>query len=380
MYINLKRFLIVVITLLISFYSISIVYAANIKIGLLNNTKKASVASYSNSLLIPEGSKKGILQLDKLSLYNFYSDSGSLVISNKNDEKRFKTGFNSLLIIPSSKKNYVYAKGRWYRGYLKLMARGNTVTVINVIDIEDYLKSVVPSEMPANWKIEALKAQAIAARSYALANLKKRECLGYDLKDDTDDQAYKGVASENSRSNFAVENTKNLVMVQGNSVIPAYYHSSSGGYTDNEAWSEKINFVRCVKDYDAASPDSRWVKNFTLGNLKNLLNRAGYRIDDVINIQVTKKSKTGRAKKLRIIGNNSSLNISGEEFRKALNLSSNYFSLLLKQDNLMIMGRGSGHGVGMSQWGAKALAEKGYTAYQILGYYFSNVKLKAINN
>ena len=201
---------------------------------------------------------------------------------------------DSLVLRPDS-AGYVSAKGRWYRGKLMVKVSGGKLIVINDLDLEDYIKGVVPSEMPPSWESEALKAQAIAARSYALANLGKQSRYGYDLKDNTEDQAYGGASVETNKTNRAVEETRGLVLTYDMKIICAYYSASAGGYTNTNAWGSNLPYLHSVFSFD-------------------------------------------------------------EDVKK------------------------SGHGVGMSQHGANNLAKQGYNAYQILQYFYQNVKFAKLNN
>src|SRR5262249_55299463 len=132
--------------------------------------------------------------------------------------------------------------GKLVRGALSIQpaSQGAGVNVVNYLDLEDYLLSVVPSEMPSGWPIEALKAQAISARSYAVSNLGKHGADGYDLKDNIEDQVYSGVKSEAESANLAVSSTQDLVLKYEGKPICAYFHSASGGGTETSenVWSK----------------------------------------------------------------------------------------------------------------------------------------------
>ena len=267
--------------------------ALAIRVGLLTNSSFANFAVSKEGSIIDGYTGRLITNLQGRQIYRISGGSHGLVLSLKGGSFNSNTNY---IIIQTTQDGLVYAKNKWYRGSLIAYNTGTGVTIVNSIDIESYLMGVVPSEMPSKWNPEAHKAQAIAARSYAIANLGKRARYGYDLKDTPEDQAYGGASAENLRTNYAVEQTKGQVLVCGNKVIPAYYHSSSGGYTVNSGsvWLRDLPFVRSVPSFD--------------GNLPK-----------------------------------------------------------------------RGHGVGMSQYGANFLANYGYNAYQILGYFYKNVKLYRIN-
>ena len=149
-------------------------------------------------------------------------------------------------------QGFLCSKRAWYRGDFMLYNWGNTgITLINNLPLEDYLKGVVPSEMPSKWNTEALKAQAIAARSYAVAtkNAGKHASQGFDLLDTTADQAYGGASAEKETTSKAVDDTKGIVIVQEKrGVLPAYYHASSGGQT--KVWESGSSFLQSVPSAD----------------------------------------------------------------------------------------------------------------------------------
>ena len=133
-----------------------------------------------------------------------------------------------------------------------LVNDGLGLTVINDVPLEKYLKGVVPSEMPSSWEHDAHKAQAIAARSYAIANLGKRAKHGYDLKDTPEDQAYGGASAETNQTNEAVEETEGIVLVYEGKIIPAYYSASAGGQTRSagQVWTKDLAFLKSVPSFD----------------------------------------------------------------------------------------------------------------------------------
>ncbi|MBC7996544.1 MAG: SpoIID/LytB domain-containing protein, partial [Leptolyngbya sp.] len=150
------------------------------------------------------------------------------------------------LVVPKGKDSLISISGKVYRGAMWFRpvrtAEGVAIRVVNLVDLEDYLLSVVPSEMPANWHVEALKAQSIAARSYAVANLGKNERDGYDVKDTVDDQVYLGVESETPNGNRACDETSSVVLRHNQKVISAFFHSTSGGATElgEHVWGREI--------------------------------------------------------------------------------------------------------------------------------------------
>ena len=174
------------------------------------------------------------------------------VIAVKIDGEYKVINSNKIVIKPESEDDYVSVKRKWYRGHFQVINSGDGLTVINDIPLELYLQGVVPSEMPASWEINAHKAQAIAARSYALANMGKRAKHGYDLKDTPEDQAYGGVSSETAQTNEAVVETEGIVLINSGKIIPAYYSASAGGHAKeaSEVWTKNLDFIKAVPSFD----------------------------------------------------------------------------------------------------------------------------------
>ena len=173
------------------------------------------------------------------------------VIAIKIDGKFYKINSDNI-VIKTLDTGYVCTKSKWYRGILIVQNKGGKLTVINDVSIEDYIKGVVPAEMPAGWETEAHKAQAVAARSYAVANLGKRASLGFDLKDTPEDQAYGGASVETAKTNKAVEDTKGIVLTYDMKVITAYYSASAGGksVSASDVWGGNLPYLRSVPSFD----------------------------------------------------------------------------------------------------------------------------------
>ena len=162
-----------------------------------------------------------------------------------------KINSNKIVIKPES-NGFISVKKKWYRGHFQVINDGIGLTVINDIPLELYLQGVVPSEMPPAWEHDAHKAQAIAARSYAIANMGKRAKYGYDLKDTPEDQAYGGASSETPQTNDAVIETSGLVLIHDGKIIPAYYSASAGGHTKSasQVWTKDLAFIKAVPSFD----------------------------------------------------------------------------------------------------------------------------------
>jgi stage II sporulation protein D len=264
---------------------------------------------------------------------------------------------------------YLNYKNNFYRGYMEISKSG---WLINVINMEDYLLSVVPSEMPAYYPLEALKAQAVASRTYALVNKGKHG--EFDLCNTTHCQVYKGMKKENERSTKAVMDTKGEVIVYNGSPIKAFFHSSSGGYTEacKYVWGQDLPYLQSVKDVDELLLDT-WTREITLGDLLVKIRSLGIPLGNEFSIEV-EKTPSDRVYNIIFKDDYGVYYIKGTTFRSLFNLPSTLFNFSLNSDGqILIVGRGNGHGVGLSQKGAKFLAEKGYNYREILKYYYQGV-------
>ncbi|CAN5547106.1 hypothetical protein BH11CYA1_BH11CYA1_30890 [soil metagenome] len=292
----------------------------------------------------------------------------------------------------SSSVALVGVNGKLYRGAVVLKPCSKTdtngitstsgITLVNILDLEDYLLSVVPSEVPSLWPKEVLKAQAIAARSYAVANLGKHKVDGYDVKATVDDQVYRGVIAESAETNAAVAETAGLVLKNNNKVISAFFHSTSGGSTEvsENVWGKPLPYLKSVVDYDDAAPKFTWRKTITSQALGKALFGSTPDSQTLLGVLVIGRhpGDSQRVKDVLVIGQNSARLIAGTELRRLFNLPSTQFSLFQSDSSYIFSGRGYGHGLGLSQWGAKALADNGYNAEQILSYYYKDVTIEPL--
>ena len=241
---GMKRFLFIILAL---FLLTPPSYA--IKIGLQTNVGKSYIGASTKAEIIDCNTNKLLFTMDKMQGYEFKSQRGKIAIKVNGDYTTLNT--NKLVIKPSG-NGFVSAKKRWYRGYLMLLASSEGLTVINDVEIEKYIQGVVPSEMPSSWQHDAHKAQAIAARSYAIANMGKRAKYGYDLNDTPEDQAYGGATAETAQTNDAVKETEGIVLIHEGKIIPAYYSAAAGGQTKDasQVWTKDLAYIKSVPSYD----------------------------------------------------------------------------------------------------------------------------------
>ena len=241
---GIKRALVLLIVLL---FCIMPCFA--IKIGLQTHVNRTFIGASTQAEIIDCNTNKLIFIMEKMKGYEFKPYKGMIAIKVDGEYKKIKT---DKIVIKPEENGFVSVKRKWYRGHFKVINDGGSLTVMNDIPLEPYIKGVVPSEMPPGWEHEAHKAQAIAARSYAVANMGKRAKYGYDLKDTPEDQAYGGASAETKLTNKAVEETEGIVLVCQGKIVPAYYSASAGGKTNTgrQVWTSDLPFLKSVPSYD----------------------------------------------------------------------------------------------------------------------------------
>ena len=372
----------------------------------------------------------------------FFDKNKKKIYNLKNDEK---------FVVRSSDRRGIWVGQKRYAGKLKIFILENEILVVNALRLEKYLSSVVGSEMPAKWPLEALKAQAIASRTYAL---KQKGNFLYDIDSTNKNQVYIGLEAGTNKTKKAVKSTRSLVLTYENKLINALFHSSSAGMTENsqDVWKNKLPYLSSVKDFDKNNPKLQWNKKFSQSQLQKIFPLIG----EVKKIEILNITSTGRVKNVEIHGDYGTDQISGVDLRKRMNLKSTLvrfkfveesqtksgneniklLSTKLLEDKpiayivkpgdslfdiayrhkvnfqeivalnsikdpsiievnqilliprkpvnkinniekvLVVSGYGSGHGVGMSQWSAKYLANKGAKAEEILIHFYRGVKIK----
>lgn len=275
--------------------------------------------------------------------------------------------------------------GRRYRGALELRHKSGGLTAVNIVPVDDYLRSVVPEEMPTDWPAEALKAQSVAARSFSLASRGRHASEGYDLCTTTHCQLYTGTAAEKTASTAAVRATRGEVLTYGGKPIEALFHTDSGGMTENseDVWGSHVPYLRAVRD--AQIKTLPWTKTITRADLERKLAAKGHAIGKVRSIALSPlaigraakdRTASGRVKTMTVKGTKGAATLSGTTWRSLLGLKSTLFDAKLTKDAVTFTGYGSGHGLGISQWGAKRLAESGKSYAAILSHYYTGVTLQ----
>ncbi|HCT65212.1 MAG TPA: hypothetical protein DIC60_08135 [Lachnospiraceae bacterium] len=356
---------------------------------------------------------------------------------------------------------------RSYRGVMEFgRYNGNKITAVNVVSVDEYLYGVVPSEMPSSWEKEALKAQAVAARSYVATSMGRYADSGYDVCDGTKSQVYIGYGQEKASTNMAVDETSGVLAYYNGQPINAVFCSSSGGSTEDagNVWTYDIAYLKAVPEMNEKGV-SEWTRTYTSDEMKTILAAKGINIGTIKNVEITSVGAYGRVQAVTITGSSGTKVLTKEETRTIfsgtsegslksrmytingqsgenisedktticttvsvqnntslteINLKNSYIlgsnknsifgekaaatyaisadnkvseiesnttaepitnneitsSGCTSEDTFVFTGKGSGHGVGMSQYGAKGMAEIGYTHKEILKYYYTGITVE----
>ncbi len=277
---------------------------------------------------------------------------------------------------------FIQVNGKSYRGWVELRKKKNgLLLVINDLDIEDYLQGVVSSEIPPGWKFDALKAQAVASRTYALYQKKTAGRRPYHIRATVSDQVYAGSGGEREQGVRAVRETRGIVLVYEGEIIPAFYHASCGGHTEDafELWGIDAPYLRGVDcECQDISRYGLWEKKVGKMQIIKALRKLGRRASDILDMSIQGITPAGRVKAVAVQSQGEKTIIPAESLRAALGntlIPSVFFELEFDANEAVFSGRGSGHGVGLCQWGAEEMAERGYDFKSILSHYYPGTNI-----
>lgn len=358
-------------------------------VGLMNG--QSSVTLKANSPAVLQTSKPASI-LEKLpagAALTIALNAGHLSANGR--EVRLTAGQELELVVPDARNlasQITTVNGRSYRGAIRLQLRNGGLTIVNRVPVEEYLRGVVPEEMPSDWNKEALKAQAVAARTFALRHRQRHSKDGYDLCATTHCQQYSGIGAERTADSQAVDVTRGETLLYNGQPIEALFHTDSGGMTENseDVWGSRIPFLRAAREVYANTQP--WDKNITAADFCTLLAKHGKSLGTLKTITLSPltdernapdRTVSGRVRMVRLEGTNGTLQVSGNDLRSWLGLRSTMFQMTMRNDVVFITGYGWGHGLGLSQWGAKAFADARHMSYpDILAHYYAGTVLKKL--
>lgn len=362
-----KRLLFTLIILSLTRYG----EAIDIRVGILNGDESVKISATGYMDIID-------LSTNEIVSTTYGWPGGVVKATQQGLELKDIGVFNPVLLKPIVGAVAV-VNGNRYRGEFEIQKNGNGVKVINVIDLEEYLYGILKSEMSAKAPIESLKAQAVIARTFALANLKKHEQEGYNLCPKIHCQVYKGMDTETEKIISAVDATKGQILTYDGDIAQTLYHAWCGGVTAsaNSVWGQDISYLTEVYDpFCGKISNNGWSYTISLDELKNILN-----IGNISSIYTDSKSNGTRVNNIIIEHTNGVSTIAGNKFRLMIGsdkIWSTMLTIVRNGDKVTFQGKGKGHGVGLCQRGAVAMGELGYNYKQILGFYYPGVYLRSI--
>lgn len=287
---------------------------------------------------------------------------------------------------------FIRVGGSQYRDDLYVYSFNGDCIVVNHVDLEKYVAGLLNSEMSAKWSLETLKAQAIAARTYALYQMQESSSVRYrslrpvfDLDSSVRDQVYEGAHQERYRALRAVHETRGQILTYDGKPIKAFYHSTCAGHTEDpeRVWGVKYPYLRPVAcQYCMRSPRFNWALSLTDVDLEKKLRTKSFVKGRLLDIRVASRNGLGRAKDVEIRGSHGNVVVRATKLRDLLGTaalrSTDFVVARAAAGRFTFVGHGSGHGVGMCQWGAKTMGETGRTYAQILKYYYPEAGLSRL--
>ena len=353
-----------------------------LKIGLENMKSQTLEISLTGNYMLNEE-----IPLNSTSFVISISDGKILFDNQAYDKLSFiPQGKNSRIKIKNGMKIYTYL------GSMEFKASGETILPINTIDLENYIKGVIPYEMSESYPIEALKAQAVAARNYTLKNIGKHSKDGYDICDTTHCQSYKGFNGVYKKCIEAVDDTKGMVMLYNNNLITSFYSASDGGYTEDSGnvWYESLPYLKAKPDSFDINPWPHGDKKYSASEIDSILKSKGYINNDECFIKIDMdnitKFQSGRVGSIDIIyrdnsGQENKKTFTKDKARTFLSLDSSLYNVSYDDttNTYTFSGFGHGHGVGLSQTGARNRAQAGQSFIDILKFYYDGIEIKKMN-
>ena len=348
------------------------IFARDVKV-LISEDKNNVTLTASAAFKVKNLETNKLYKVKKGGTFTINNSKGNITCGNLQSKKGF------ILTLAESGANFTLNKNK-YNGALQILPTRNGVNIIEILDFENYLLGVLPYEMSYTWPLEALKAQAVAARTYTLKSIEDKKLGGnFDLYSDIRSQMYKGSFTVYDRVKQAVQATKGQVLTYKGNKFYTYYHANCGGHTDPVPWLKETikplsgntcGYCKHAKTYTwKATLNKDTVQKFLeKNNIKGTFKK----------IKIAKKFPSGRAKTLTVITNKTKKEISCNDFRIGVGSTVMKSCFLTAINGLKLEGRGFGHGAGMCQEGAKGMALDGKNYTDILKQYYPGAEIKKI--
>ncbi len=361
-----KIFLLTVLMAALIFSKANAAWQPEIRIGILRGVNSVNLQMSAPCNIVDADTQKIIRAVDAGENFTIYFDEMTA------NALEIRGGYDLQTAI----------NGKKYFGGVRINKNNNSLNVISLAPVEEYLRGVVPEEMGVYFSTEALKAQAVAARSFTLKNRNRHESEGFDLCATNHCQFYGGVESAKNLTDKIILETRGEIVTDGKRVVDTNFHTDSGGMTENVAdvWGSAAPHLLPAVELETKTQP--WTVEISAKDFSAKLD-----INELKSIKLSKleigkaavdRSKSGRVKFALIIGTKKNLQISGNDLRTKFSLPSTLFDMKFDGDKIIFSGYGRGHGVGMSQRGAEAYAKIGWSYDKILAHYYRGTTLKKL--
>lgn len=370
----LKKFLILILAakILTAPVYANDVWQPEIRLGILRGVNQVELRFSASCVMIDATTREILKTFAADEIFSIEFDK----LQNDSVEIRGESTFLKDLIVSID--------GKRYFGGVRIDKKNNALTVINLAPVEEYLRGVVPEEMFPTFHVEALKAQAVAARSFTLKNRQRHQAEGFDLCTTVHCQYFGGADSARKITDDAIKSTRGEVLLIGGQIADTNFHTDSGGMTENvsEVWGTYSPHLQAVEELEKNT--AHWTKEFSAADFSKIL---GSDFGDLQNINLSPleigkaapdRSISGRVRVAQFIGTKKTLQLKGTELRSKFSLPSTLFDIKFYDGKIIFEGYGRGHGVGMSQNGANAYAKSGWNYKKILAHYYKNTRLKKL--
>ena len=300
----------------------------------------------------------------------------------KADRKRVTVNGRPVEALSISIPVMALVNGKGYRSSLSITAEDRGLLVVNELPLEEYLVGLINSEISSTWPLEAIKAQAVIARTYALYQKEARKTARYHLEATVSDQVYHGAHAEDDRAAEGVKETSGETLIYNGVPAQTFFHANCGGHTEaaDQVWSGKIPYLAGVPcRYCLDTPTAAWEVTLPLAKIEGLLKSGGVAVAGLRGLEAGPRNESGRLTSLRLKTDGVPQELAATAFRKALGttvIRSTGFEVTVADDQARFKGTGYGHGVGLCQWGARGRAAEGFSYREILEYYYPGTVLK----
>ncbi len=351
-----------------------------IKISLLNKMPEALIET-SSPFKVTDRDGRPLFQGDRIVSTAIRPSPGGIKIGS--------LSFSQTPLTIQSEGGSIKVDQYAYRHALKIWRdSGKALSVVNEIDLEDYLKGVLPWEANPEWSVEVLKAQAVASRTFALFKAIENQKKRYAVSKGVLSQVYGGKNLEDPKTDKAIEATRGEILTYDGKIFPAYFHSTCGGKTTQAEYLWDVEAHPALKgvtcDFCRSSKHYKWEAELTKAEIEKKLKKHRINVPGIRGLAATQKDASGRAKKFEIEYAGGKKKIHSNDFRiwmdPAKLRSTLIYAIYDEGDHFRLKGRGWGHGVGMCQFGAKQLSDLGYSYREILEYYYPGSAIRQLKD